>query len=88
MIVKGSAAKRFRQSEKRRIRNKAVRSHVRSSEKKVLAAVESKDGPEAEKAFREYVKLIDTAAGKGVFHQNTVGRKKSRIARKVNAVQA
>jgi small subunit ribosomal protein S20 len=88
LIVKGSAAKRFRQSEKRRIRNKAVRSQVRSSAKRVLAAIESKDGAEAEKAFRGYVKLIDSAAQKGVYHQNTAGRKKSRMAHKVNEIQA
>jgi len=88
LIVKGSAAKRFRQSEKRRIRNKAVRSEVRSSAKKVLSAVEKKDGTEAEQAFRAYVKLIDSAAQKGVYHKNTAGRKKSRMADKVNALQA
>ena len=88
MIVKGSAAKRFRQSEKRRIRNKAVRSEVRTSAKRVLAAVEKKDGTEAEQAFRAYVKLIDSAAQKGVYHKNTAGRKKSRMADKVNALQA
>lgn len=88
MIVKGSAAKRFRQSEKRRIRNKIVRSEVRSSAKKVLAAIEQKDGAEAQSAFHAYVKLIDSAAHKGVYHPNTVGRKKSRMAHKVNALQA
>ncbi|MFP4152882.1 MAG: 30S ribosomal protein S20 [Alkalispirochaeta sp.] len=88
MIVKGSAAKRFRQSEKRRIRNKAVRSEVRTSAKKVLAAVEKKDGAEAEKAFLAYIKLIDSAAQKGVYHKNTAGRKKSRMANKINALQA
>lgn len=88
MIVKGSAAKRFRQSEKRRIRNKSVRSQVRSSAKQVLAAVESNDSAAAETAFRAYVKLIDSAAQKGVYHKNTAGRKKSRMANRVNALQA
>ena len=88
MIVKGSAAKRFRQSEKRRIKNKTLRSEVRSSAKKVLAAIERKDGTEAQNAFQAYVKLVDSAAHKGVYHPNTVGRKKSRMAHKVNALQA
>lgn len=87
MIVKGSAAKRFRQSEKRRIRNKTVRSQVRTSAKKVLVAIEKNDSSQAEEAFRAYVKLIDSAARKGVYHQNTAGRKKSRMAKKVNALQ-
>ncbi len=88
MIVKGSAAKRFRQSEKQRIRNKSVRSQVRTSAKKVLDAVNTNNGEEAEQAFRAYVKLLDTAAQKGVYHPNTAGRKKSRMAHKVNAIQA
>ena len=88
MIVKGSAAKRFRQSEKRRIRNKTVRSQVRTSAKKVLAAVEKNDEAGAEEALRAYVRLVDSAAQKGVYHGNTAGRKKSRMARKVSALQA
>lgn len=88
MIVKGSAAKRFRQSEKRRLRNKAVRSQIRTSTKKVLDAVEKKDSATAETEFRAFVKLVDTAAQKGVYHKNTAGRKKSRMASRVNALHA
>ena len=76
MVVKGSAAKRFRQSEKRRIRNKSVRSEVRSSAKKVLAAVATKDRTAADEAFRSYAALIDSAARKGVYHQNSCGAQK------------
>lgn len=87
MIVKGSAAKRYRQSEKRRIRNKSVRSEVRSSAKKVLAAVAAGDHAAADEALRSYSSLIDSAARKGVYHQNTAARKKSRMAHKVGALQ-
>ncbi len=88
MIVKNSAAKRHRQSEKRRIKNKSVRSQVRTSAKRVLAAVASKDQDAAGTALRDFSKLIDTAAGKGIYHHNTAARKKSRLARKVNGLQA
>ncbi len=88
MVVKGSAAKRHRQSEKRRIRNKSVRSEVRSSAKKVLSAVASSDQSAADAAFRAYSALIDSAARKGVYHQNTAARKKSRMAHKVNGIQS
>lgn len=88
MIVKGSAAKRYRQSEKRRIRNKSVRSEVRSSAKKLLSAIETKDAAVAGEAFRAFSALIDSAARKGVYHQNTAARKKSRMAAKVNAIQS
>ncbi|POR03315.1 30S ribosomal protein S20 [Alkalispirochaeta sphaeroplastigenens] len=87
-MAKGSAAKRHRQSEKRRILNKSVRSRVRTSVKRVLNAVEEKDQAAAEVALRDFTKLIDTAAGKGVYHANTAARKKSRLARKVNSLQA
>ncbi|SIQ84540.1 SSU ribosomal protein S20P [Alkalispirochaeta americana] len=88
MIAKGSAAKRYRQSEKRRILNKSVRSRVRTSVKRVLDAVEQNDQAAAEGALRDFAKLVDTAAGKGVYHANTAARKKSRLARKVNSLQA
>lgn len=87
MVVKGSAAKRYRQSEKRRIRNKSVRSEVRSGAKKVLTAIDSKDHEAADSAYRVYAALLDSAARKGVFHPNTAARKKSRMALKVNAIK-
>lgn len=88
MVVKGSAAKRHRQSEKRRIRNKSVRSELRTSAKKVLGAVATNDRAAADEALRSFTALIDSAARKGVYHQNTAARKKSRMALKVNAIQS
>ncbi|MEX2444343.1 MAG: 30S ribosomal protein S20 [Alkalispirochaeta sp.] len=88
MVVKGSAAKRFRQSEKRRIKNKSVRSEIRTSAKQVLNAISSQDRATADKEFRAYSALIDSAARKGVYHQNTAARKKSRMAHKVNGLQS
>lgn len=87
MIGKGSAAKRHRQSEKRRIKNKGVRSQVRTGVKRVLAAVKENDQDAAGVALRDFSKLIDTAAGKGIYPRNTAARKKSRLARKVNSLQ-
>ena len=88
MLVKGSAAKRHRQSEKRRMHNRIVRSRVRTSAKRVLTAVDGGDAAKARSALGEFVKLIDSAGRKGVYHQNTVARKKSRMAKKVNALGA
>ncbi len=59
-------------------------SEVRTSVKSFITAVSSNNKEEAEKAFRLVVKKIDTAAGKGVFHRNTVARKKSRLAKMLN----
>lgn len=87
MIVKGSAAKRYRQSEKRRLRNKAVRSRVRSSIRRFREAVEANDKSVAETRFQEVTKLIDSAAGKGVYHKNTAARTKSRLSHHLQKLQ-
>jgi len=86
LIVKGSAAKRHRQSEKRRVQNRAVRSKVRSGIKKFLEAVDAKNKDGATEQLRVVSKLIDTAAGKGVYHKNTAARTKSRLHKKLNAM--
>lgn len=88
MIVVGSAAKRHRQSEKRRLHNKAIRSEVRTSAKGVELAVTQGDPKAADDAYRQFSSLIDSASRKGVFHKNTAARKKSRLAKKVNALKA
>jgi len=84
---KGSAAKRHRQSLRRRMRNRMAVSEVKTSVKSFLHAVGTKNKEEAEKAFRFVVKKIDTAAGKGIFHRNTVARKKSRLAKMLNRLK-
>lgn len=84
MIGQGSAAKRHRQSEKRRVRNRAVRSRVRSSIRSFLAAAEANDKDGASTQLQTITKLIDTAAGKGVYHKNTAARTKSRLRKKLN----
>jgi len=79
-----SAQKRHRQSLKRRFRNKAAKSGVRSAKRRFLSAVKENDVQAAENAYTEVSKLIDTAAGKGVFHKNTAARTKSRLHHKLN----
>lgn len=86
MIVKGSAAKRHRQSEAARIRNKAQRSKVRTSVRRFLEAEKANDPAAAKTAFDTAIKLIDTAAQKGVYHRNTAARTKSRLQKRLNAL--
>ncbi len=88
MAEKGSAAKRHRQSLRRRLRNRTAKSEVRTSIKNFTSAVSSEDKNEAEKAYKLVVKKMDTAAGKGIYHKNTVARKKSRLARMLNRLNA
>ncbi|TVR54937.1 MAG: 30S ribosomal protein S20 [Spirochaetaceae bacterium] len=86
MVKKDSAAKRHRQSEVSRVRNRSVRSHVRSSVKGLLKAVQDQDAALAKARFAEVTKLIDTAAGKGIYHPNTAARTKARLSKKVASV--
>lgn len=78
-----SQIKRNRQNEKRRLRNRAVRSELRTREKAVMAAAGG-DG-EAE-ALRQTIKRIDKAVAKGVIHKNTAARKKSRLSAKLKTM--
>jgi small subunit ribosomal protein S20 len=78
-----SQIKRNRQNEKRRLRNKGVRSDLRSHLKAADDAVES-GADDADEVVRAAMTRIDTAAAKGVIHSNEASRRKSRLARKQN----
>ena len=77
-----SQIKRNRQNETRRQRNQAVKSELRTRERRVVEAVEAGEG--ADEALRLAQKRIDMAASKGVLHKNTAARKKARLAKLVN----
>jgi small subunit ribosomal protein S20 len=81
-----SAEKRYRQSERRRQRNVATKSHVKTRVKAVLASVTSKDEDKSREELLRAVKVIDKAASKGVVHKNTASRRISRLTRKVNTL--
>ena len=88
-----SAVKRHRQSEERRLRNKAVKSSVRTSAKKVVVLVRKSERSaagtgEAEAALKDMIRKIDTAAQKGIIKKNTAARKKSRMQRLFNSIKA
>jgi small subunit ribosomal protein S20 len=83
-----SAMKRHRQSVKRNLRNKAVRSTVKTIIKKVETAIASGNKEDAGKALLEVTKALNKAASKGVIHRNTASRNISRLTRKVNALPA
>jgi len=82
-----SAKKRLRQNEKRRIRNKSIRTAVKTQIKKVRAAIEAGNVEEAKAQFLKAVKMLDKAVTKGVYHKNTSSRLKSRLAQKVNTLE-
>ena len=82
-----SAEKRHRKSEERRLRNKSVKSAVRTSVKKFISLSQKKD-PGTEEALKEMLKKLDSAAGKGIIKKNTAARKKSRMQRYYNNLKA
>ena len=82
-----SAEKRHRQSEERRMRNKAVKSAVRTSVKKFIVIAQKKDMPASETALKDMIKKIDTASRKGIIKKNAAARKKSRMQRYFNSLQ-
>jgi small subunit ribosomal protein S20 len=71
--------KRIRQNELRRVRNRAVRSQVRSAVKDARAA----QGAEQRTSVAEAIRALDRAVSKGVIHRNTAARKKSALARRL-----
>ena len=82
-----SAEKRNRQNEKNRQKNIRVKSSVKTATKKVLTATSSKEknADTIKGLFKSFASTIDSACRKGVVHWKTAARKKSRMAKKVNA---
>jgi small subunit ribosomal protein S20 len=82
-----SQIKRNRQNEKRRLRNKAVRSELRTRTKNAVSLAE--EGGEASiEATRLAIKKLDKAASKGVIHKNQAARRKSRLLHQIARLQA
>ncbi len=83
-----SAAKALRQSLKRRMRNKAIKTRIKTTVKKFLTTLETGTIEEAEAAFREAQSVIQRAVTKGTLHWRTAARKISRLSAKLNAKKA
>ncbi len=79
-----SAKKRILVTETRTARNKAIRSKVKTSIKKVYAAIEANDKAAAQAALVAATSEISKATSKGVYHKNNSSRKISRLTQAVN----
>ena len=79
-----SAKKRVKVIATKTARNKAINSALKTEIKKANTAIEGNTENKAE-AVRVAIKAIDKAAAKGVLHKNTAARKKSSLAKKLNA---
>jgi small subunit ribosomal protein S20 len=80
-----SQIKRNRQSEAARVRNKAVRSEMKTRTKRAVTAAEEGTADAAE-MLRLAIKRIDKAASKGVIHKNQAARRKSRLVKRTSTV--
>ncbi|MGL4847695.1 MAG: 30S ribosomal protein S20 [Clostridium sp.] len=81
-----SAKKRIKVTETKTLRNRMVKSALKTAIKKFEAAVEANNAEEAKTLFVAATKSLDMAASKGVLHKNMTARKKSRLAAKLNAM--
>ena len=82
-----SAKKRILVNRTKAARNKSIRSAVKTSIRKVEAAVAGKDKAAAETALKNAISTISKATSKGVYHKNNCARKVSRLSRLVNTVE-
>lgn len=86
MANHASAKKRIRQTAKRSVRNKHLRTTVRSQVKRVRAAIDAEDKAAATEALGPALKLIDRGVAKGIFHRRTGARYISRLSSRVAAL--
>ncbi len=81
-----SAKKRVIVSQTKAERNKSIKSSVKTTIKKVEAAVAAKDAETAKAALLEATSVIDKAESKGIYHKNNASRKVSRLSKAVNSI--
>lgn len=82
-----SQIKRNKTNEKARLRNKAVRSNLKTRIKSAEAAA-AEGSEDSEITLRTAISTIDRAVTKGVLHKNAAARKKSRLVKRLAAVEA
>ena len=88
MARSASGLKRHRQSLRRRERNRARQTAVRTTVRQARERIEAGTQEEAQAAVRAAASIMDRAARRRVLHPNTAARRKSRLMRQLNAMQA
>lgn len=81
-----SQIKRIRTNEKRRLRNQAVKSELKTLVRKTREAVEAGDKEAAVAALRVACRKLDVAASKGVIHRNQAANRKSKLMKRVQSI--
>lgn len=88
MANTASAQKRIRSNERKRVRNKITRTRARSAVKAAVDTVIGTDAAAARKETLVAISELDRAAEKGVIHKNNAARRKSRLMKKLAALEA
>lgn len=84
-----SAQKRMRIEEKRRARNKSVKSSIRTEVTQARIAIDTHAAePETAEAIRDAIRALDMGVTKGVLHRNNAARRKSRLMTRLHKVEA
>ena len=83
-----SAKKRMKQDERNRARNRARKSVIKTETRKFLDAIRDGNVDDARTKLAQVTKKLDQTSAKGTLHRNTVARRKSRLARQLNALVA
>jgi len=81
-----SAKKRVKVIEKKTMQNQMIKAEIKTALKKFDGFITANDKAGANGFYSEVVKMLDQALAKGVFHKNTIARKKSALARKLNKI--
>jgi len=79
-----SAIKAVRSSEKKRLRNRRLKTETRTYVRRARAQIEAGELDEAQKSVAQAVRALDKAAEKGVLHRNNASRRKSRLVHSLN----
>ena len=83
-----ASVKSIKQDQKRRARNILAKTNIKKASKKVLEAIANNNASEAKTLLALADKAIDKAAANNTIHRNAAARKKSKLAKKVNALGA
>ncbi len=83
-----SAKKRNKQNERNRIKNRARKAVIKTDTRKLLEAIHGGELQVAQDLFVRVTKELDQSAAKGTLHRNTAARRKSRLAKRINAATA
>jgi len=85
-----SSIKRVKVADRKRLRNKPIRTSARTFVRNARRAIETAplEAPETQEALRKALSYLDRAAVKGVIHKNNAARRKSRLMQRYNKAQA